>query len=47
VVRIEPGAHDASSVVLLAIPHRIVDKQAAIEVDGVGKSLPETPNSWR
>jgi hypothetical protein len=31
-------------VASLAIPHRIADTQIAIEVDGVGKSIPETPN---
>ena len=29
-------------VVLLAIPHRITDKQVAIEVDGVGESPGDT-----
>ena len=31
----------------LAIPHRIADTQVAIEVDDVGKSIPETPNFLR
>jgi hypothetical protein len=36
-------------VMLLAIPHRITDKQVAIEVDGVGESPGDTEffrRSW-
>jgi hypothetical protein len=39
----ESGKHDASRRVVGDL-HRIADKQVAIEVDGVGASIPETPN---
>jgi hypothetical protein len=43
-VRRKSRPHTTHPVASLAIPHRIADTQIAIEVDGVGKSIPETPN---